>query len=105
MGTPRLTVIGGGNMGAALVSGLLRAGWTPDELTIVEVDAARRSVLAGHPFAGVTVVAEAAGPGSMQAALIAVKPGDVPGAVARAVQCGARRVLSIAAGVSLTTLC
>ena len=38
------------------------------------------------------------------AAVIAVKPGDVAGAVGQAVAAGARRILSIAAGVSIATL-
>src|SRR3954469_15823178 len=43
----RLAVIGGGNMGAALVGGLLASGWaTAAELVVVEVVAARRTELA-----------------------------------------------------------
>ena len=38
------------------------------------------------------------------AAVIAVKPGDVAGAVGQAVAAGARRILSIAAGVSIASL-
>ncbi len=101
VGERRLAVVGGGNMGAALVGGLLASGWAQaGELVVVEVVAGRRVELADL-FAGVEVVADAT-PAS--AALIAVKPGDVPAAVAAAVGAGARRVLSIAAGVTLTTL-
>jgi pyrroline-5-carboxylate reductase len=97
----RLVIIGGGNMGEALLSGLLDARWAaPADLAVAEVLDARRAVLAAR-YQGVTVVAEApAGEG----VLVAVKPGDVPAAVAAAVTAGAERVLSIAAGVTLTTL-
>jgi pyrroline-5-carboxylate reductase len=100
--TVRLTVFGGGNMGAALVGGLVAAGWAePAELVVVEPIEARRQVLAGA-LAGV-VVAEAA-TARTEAALLAVKPGDIPAAAAAAAEAGARRVLSIAAGVSIAAI-
>lgn len=88
-------------MGAALVGGLLAAQWaTAAELVVVEVIATRRIELADL-FPGVEAVAEVV---PCDAALIAVKPGDVPGAVRVAVDAGATRILSIAAGVTLATL-
>ena len=100
--TAKLAILGGGNMGAALAGGLVRGAWCqPEDLAIVEVVAARREVLA-QQFPGVQV-SDTVSPCS--AAVIAVKPHDVPDAVAAAVAGGARRVLSIAAGVSLATLC
>ncbi|MCU1360289.1 MAG: proC [Ilumatobacteraceae bacterium] len=94
-------MIGGGNMGAALLGGLIAGGWAPSEaLAVVEVSAPRRQVLT-EQFPGVQIL-PAAGP--CDAAVIAVKPGDVAGAVAAAVGGGARRVLSIAAGVSVARL-
>ena len=96
----RLAVVGGGNMGAALVGGLLAGGWPADELAIVEVVAARREAL-NAMFAGVTVV-ETVPP--CDAAVIAVKPHDAATAATAATAAGARRVLSIAAGVSIDTL-
>ncbi len=101
MGAHLLAVVGGGNMGAALVGGLLSAGWArPDELVIVEVVALRAQELRTM-FPGVEVTAS---PATAQAALIAVKPHDVPAAVGDAVAAGAQRILSIAAGVDLATL-
>ncbi|MEZ5215307.1 MAG: pyrroline-5-carboxylate reductase [Ilumatobacteraceae bacterium] len=100
-GTARLVVVGGGNMGEALVSGMLAAGWCAShELAVVEVLAERRSVLASR-YPGVRVVDDVV---PAEGALIAVKPGDVPAAVAAAVAAGADRLLSIAAGVTLATL-
>jgi pyrroline-5-carboxylate reductase len=99
--TCTLVIVGGGNMGEAVLAGLLDAGWaTPDELAVVEVLAPRRGELSQR-YAGVQVsdsMVEGDG------ALIAVKPHDVAGAVRAAVDAGARRVLSIAAGVTLSVL-
>ena len=95
-----LTLLGGGNMGAALLGGLLAAGRDPAGLAVVEVLAARRDELAAQ-FPGVAVLAEV---GATDGVVVAVKPHDVPAAVHAAVAAGARRVLSIAAGVSLATL-
>ncbi len=99
----RLVVVGGGNMGAALVGGLLAAASSPvrpADLTIVEVVEARREQLRTM-FPTVSVEAEIPECG---AAVVAVKPHDVPEAVTRAVARGATRVLSIAAGVTIATL-
>jgi pyrroline-5-carboxylate reductase len=96
----RLAVVGGGNMGAALVGGLLAGGWPAADLAVVEVVTARRDVL-GTMFPGV-LVAESV-PNS-EAAVIAVKPHDAPAAATAAVRGGARRILSIAAGVSIDAL-
>ena len=98
--TYRLAVVGGGNMGAALVGGLLHAGWATTDLAVVEV-LARRAQELQTMFPGVAVVDEVP---PCQAALIAVKPYDVPAAAAAAAAAGATRVLSIAAGVTLAVL-
>ena len=90
-------------MGAALVGGLLAAGWAqPAELAVVEVIAARRAQLV-EMFAGVEVL-ERVDDAPAPAALIAVKPGDVPAAVTASTRAGATRILSIAAGVTLDAL-
>lgn len=97
----RLAMIGGGNMGAALVGGLLATGLVQrEELAVVEVVASRREELAAS-FPGVHVVADVP---ECSAAVIAVKPHDAPAATRQAVAAGARRVLSIAAGVPLAVL-
>ncbi|HUC33623.1 MAG TPA: NAD(P)-binding domain-containing protein, partial [Ilumatobacteraceae bacterium] len=53
--TYRLAVVGGGNMGAALVGGLLQAGWSPTDIAVVEVVAARADAVRDM-FPGVDVV-------------------------------------------------
>ncbi|MBK5222531.1 MAG: pyrroline-5-carboxylate reductase [Acidimicrobiia bacterium] len=97
----RLSIIGGGRMGDALLGGLIQAGWArPDELSVVEAVAARRDELT-RLRPGVAVLAEPAGADGV---IVAVKPGDVDVATRAAVASGARRVLSIAAGVSIAQL-
>ncbi len=96
-----LVIVGGGNMGAALLGGLLAAdGADPAGLAVTEALAARRDELVAE-FSDITVTADVP---PCAAAVIAVKPADVPGAVAAAVAAGARRILSIAAGVSIAAL-
>jgi len=107
MTLPRLAVVGGGKMGAALVSGLLSGGWAAAaEMLVVEPVADRRHELT-VAFPGLVVV------DAVQAAdgvVVAVKPGDVESAC-RAIgtagshgATGTDRVLSIAAGVPLSRL-
>jgi pyrroline-5-carboxylate reductase len=96
----RLAVVGGGNMGAALVGGLVANGWATGDLAVVEVSDARREALAAmYP----TVAVHATVP-ACEAAVIAVKPHDAADAATAAAAAGARRVLSIAAGVSIDSL-
>jgi pyrroline-5-carboxylate reductase len=96
--TYRLAVLGGGNMGTALVKGLLGAGWAaPDELVVVEVLPDRRAALS-EELLGVDVLGELRGV-LIDAAVVAVKPADVAAAVRAATEAGALRVLSVAAGV------
>jgi pyrroline-5-carboxylate reductase len=91
-----LLIVGGGRMGEALLGGLLAAGRPADELVVVEVSPSRRKQLTqAHP--GV-VVLETVVPAA--AAVLAVKPGEVAGAVRAVADAGARRVLSVAAGVT-----
>jgi pyrroline-5-carboxylate reductase len=91
-----LLVVGGGRMGEALLGGLLAAGRPAGQLAVAEVSPSRREELAAaHPR---VAVVEAVVPAA--AAVLAVKPGDVAGAVRAVADAGARRVLSVAAGVT-----
>jgi pyrroline-5-carboxylate reductase len=96
---PRLQLIGGGKMGEALLAGLIDSGWgQPDELQVVEKLPARADELRER-FPEITV---SDFPTEAEGHVVAVKPGDVAAA------CGAigspDRVLSIAAGVTLSQL-
>jgi pyrroline-5-carboxylate reductase len=97
-----LVIIGGGNMGAALLTGLLESGSVAHtDVAVVETFADRRALL-GVQFPGVTVT-ETVPPCS--SAVLAVKPYDIAGVAAAAAAAGAQRVLSIAAGVTTETIC
>ena len=100
-------------MGEALVVGLLRSGWAqPEAIVVVEMDDARRAeLMARHP--GLRVVEDVRESGfegdgdaglRLDGAVIAVKPGDAAAACGSLRAVGARRVLSVAAGVTLAAL-
>ena len=96
-----LVVIGGGNMGAALLSGLLREGTVVAEhVAVVELSADRRAQLS-EEFPSVLVTDSLP---SCDAAVLAVKPPAIADVAAAARAAGATRVLSIAAGITTTTL-
>ncbi|MGD0881538.1 MAG: pyrroline-5-carboxylate reductase [Acidimicrobiales bacterium] len=98
---PRLLLVGGGKMGTALLTGLLAGGWAPvGDLAVSETDPVQRARLVeAHP--GLTVVG---GPVESEDVVLAVKP-DVAEAVLLTLAAnGARRVLSIVAGVSSARL-
>jgi pyrroline-5-carboxylate reductase len=95
-----ITFVGGGNMGSALVGGLIAAGWPASSITIVELSEDRRQALATL-FPGVVTSAEI---GPCSAGVIAVKPPLAAQTCAQLAKAGAKRVLSIAAGISVATL-
>ena len=100
----RLVLVGGGRMGEALLAGLIGSGWAPaDQLAVVEPDPDRQKVVTTR-FPGVAVSSEPLG---ADGAVVAVKPAVVTEACAAlaALDDGCpRRVLSVAAGVTLATL-
>jgi pyrroline-5-carboxylate reductase len=80
-----LVVVGGGNMGAALLGGMLSSGVvTAAEVAVVEPIPGRRTQLS-EMFPGVAVV-DAVPP--CRSAVVAVKPPDVPDVVGAAVAAG-----------------
>ena len=96
-----VAMVGGGNMGAALLGGMIGSGaFEPERLAVVELLEARRDRLV-EMMPGVEVT-DAVPPCS--GAVIAVKPGGVATAVEQAVAAGATRILSIAAGVTIASL-
>jgi pyrroline-5-carboxylate reductase len=98
-----LVCFGGGNMGVALVDGWLSANAvSPNNIVIVEPVHDRRAQLTRLTNIGVTVAAQA--PDVFSDVVVAVKPNHVTGVLEVARRAGARRVLSIAAGVPLSVL-
>ena len=97
----KLQVIGGGKMGEALLGGLINTGWTSSEAVhIVEPDSERREYLQSN-LQGVSLGTE---PLEGVDALIAVKPHIVSEACSALRKFSVKRVLSIAAGITLTAL-
>jgi pyrroline-5-carboxylate reductase len=101
-------VVGGGKMGEALVAGLLEAGWAkPSQVAVAEVSPARRAEL-GAPgglasrFDGLEIVGGELPPA--EGVVLAVKPADIENVCRNLAGTGAKRVLSIAAGVTLGNL-
>ena len=88
-----LLIVGGGRMGEALLGGLLAAG---RELAVAEVSPARREELSAA-YPDVEIV-EA--PIPADGAVLVVKPGDVAEAARAVADAGAKRILSVAAGVT-----
>jgi pyrroline-5-carboxylate reductase len=98
---PKLLVVGGGNMGSALVAGLIRVGWAPvGDLAVSDPDPVRRQILS-EAYPGLTVVE---GPVPADAAVLAVKPDAAEAALRTLAGTGITRVLSIVAGLSSARL-
>jgi pyrroline-5-carboxylate reductase len=97
---PRLLVVGGGRMGAALVRGLQRGGWPAEEMAVVEVDGARRHELA-ELLPGSTLVPE---PVDADGVVLAVKPASAEEASLGLAAVQTKRWLSIMAGITLARL-
>ncbi len=75
----RIAIVGGGNMGEALLSGLLRAGRQVKDLVVAEKDPNRAKYLSDTYSVLVTGVADAVD--SATYVVVAVKPFDVEGIV------------------------
>ncbi|WP_156744066.1 pyrroline-5-carboxylate reductase [Mycobacterium sp. 1164985.4] len=75
----RIAIVGGGSIGEALLSGLLRAGRQVKDLVVAEKDPNRAQYLADTYSVLVTTVANAVDHASY--VIIAVKPADVAGLV------------------------
>ncbi len=87
-------------MGATLVAGWIRAGMDPDSLAIAEKDPERRADLE-RILPGVTI---GNGVSDAEGVVLAVKPTDAEQAGELARRSGARRVLSIMAGVRIAAI-
>ncbi len=102
----RVSILGGGKMGEALLGGLVDAGHAPDRLCVAEADPERRHALE-QAWPGVRAVPSAAWAlPDADVVIVAVKPGDVASLLddaADALRADAL-VLSIAAGVTIAEL-
>src|SRR5919198_864726 len=104
--TAKLAIIGGGQMGEALIGGLIDAGWAkPDEIIVSEIHEERRAYLADKH--GVRVTGNNAEAAKESATvLIAVKPQDIDvvlESMSAAITDG-HLVMSIAAGSPISAL-
>ena len=102
----RLAVVGGGNMGEALLEGVIAAGWaSPDDLVVAETVDARREHLAAHLGVHVVEKAREAAEDALTVVL-AVKPQDVAAVLSDLAGAIPRDglLISIAAGVPLSVL-
>jgi pyrroline-5-carboxylate reductase len=99
-----VAILGGGKLGGALLSGLLRAGRKPAGLVVAERDAARAAELSARY--GVEVCPPSAAAAVADVLVLAVKPQDVGGLMddlAPAIRAGTL-VVSVAAGVTTAFL-
>ncbi|MGV9415037.1 pyrroline-5-carboxylate reductase [Nocardia sp. NPDC003693] len=101
----KIAVIGGGRIGAALISGLLESGWARDDLMIVGREQGRADA-AGQRLGVRATVDTAAAVRASDLIVLAVKPHDVNEVLAGvgAAEPGARVVVSLVAGVPIAQL-
>ena len=102
----QLTLLGGGNMGRALIGGLLRRGTRPEHITVGESFAAARDALSAD--FGIQATADnAAAVEAASVVVVAVKP-QIAGTVLAPLQPLLQRtrplVISIAAGIRVSAL-
>jgi len=101
----RVGFLGGGNMGSAMLKGLISSGrCQAAQLVVAEKDAERGQALAQE--LGVAVAAQPGELGKVDILVAAVKPPDLPEAVKAAAGCLNKDalVISLAAGVKIDTV-
>jgi len=106
MSNGQLAFLGGGNMGRALIGGLLRRGTRPEHISVGESFAAARDALAAD-FGIQAKDDNAAAVETASVIVVAVKPqiaGDVLGSLKPLLQRTRPLVISIAAGIRIAAL-
>jgi pyrroline-5-carboxylate reductase len=102
----RLCILGAGNMGRALIGGLLRGGWRAEQLSVAESQPAAREALA-RDF-GISASGDnAAAVAGASIIVLAVKPQDAAAVLrplASALAAGQSLLISVAAGVRCAAL-
>ncbi|WP_091533241.1 pyrroline-5-carboxylate reductase [Fontimonas thermophila] len=98
-----IAFIGGGNMAASLIGGLIAAGRPATELRVCEIDADRRAWLA-QTFGVDTFEAAADAIAGARGVVLAVKPQQMRSALGGLTIAPGTIVVSIAAGIRLDTL-
>ncbi|MDT5018683.1 MAG: pyrroline-5-carboxylate reductase [Mycobacterium sp.] len=104
----RIAIVGGGSIGEALLSGLLRAGRQVKDLVVAEKDRDRAKYLSDRYSVLVTTVAEAVPTATY--VIVAVKPFDVEGLVSEIAEAASKAesdtaeqvFVTVAAGVTTT---
>ncbi len=96
----RIGIIGGGSMGEALLSGMLRTGRQVKDLVVAEKDPARAKYLSEKYSVLVTTVGDAVDTATY--VIVAVKPFDVEGLVAEIADAAARAETDTAEKVFVT---
>lgn len=100
----KVSFIGGGNMASALIGGLLKKGWSADDISVVEIDAGARTRLAAS-FHVHTHADMASGLAAAECIVLAVKPQHVQQAAREmSPYAGNALVVSIAAGIRASDL-
>jgi pyrroline-5-carboxylate reductase len=99
-----ISFVGGGNMATAMIGGLLKDGWPPESIRVVEVDGAARERL--ERDYGVKAAAELDALSAVAECIVfAVKPQQMRGAAGMLRPfLGSQLVLSIAAGIRVADL-